>query len=192
MFEPKVKIHYQYRNRERNGRGFSRKELIEAGLTVDEALWMGIPLDPKRKTLYEDNVETIFSIIDHIKTLHEELEEQRKLEIARQEERKAEKEKDSKKKKKGKEAKKEEKKAPKKEEKPAVVEAAKEEPEEGDKESMPLDDIPGVGPKTADRLFDAGYVSVADIANAKAEDLAQVKGISEKSAAELIKKAKEL
>ncbi|HOP08718.1 MAG TPA: ribosomal protein L13e [Candidatus Methanofastidiosa archaeon] len=172
----------------RNGRGFSKKELEEAGLTVDDALWMGIPVDVKRRTLYEENVETISSLLEQLKVLQEEYEEQKKAELARQEEVRTEKEKDSKKKKKAKPEKK-----PKKEKPAEVEEVVEEEPvEEESEESIPLEMIPGVGPKTAERLVEAGYSTVDDIMNATAEQLAEIKGISEKSAKEIIEKAKGL
>jgi len=179
MFEPKVRINYNNMHKKRNGRGFSRKELVEAGLSVDEALWIGIPVDVKRKTLYEENVETISSMLDYIKELQKEYEEQKKVELERQEEVKAEKE--SKKKK----AKPEKK--TKKEKEPEMVV-----PEEAPEAERPLEMIPGIGPKTAERLIEAGYNSVDDIANATVEKLAEIKGISEKSATEMIEKAKEL
>jgi predicted flap endonuclease-1-like 5' DNA nuclease len=41
------------------GRGFSRKELKEVGLSVKQALVLGIPIDPKRSTQHRENVETL-------------------------------------------------------------------------------------------------------------------------------------
>jgi len=48
----------------RNGRktvsrGFSLSELQKAGLTKQDARKMGIPLDVKRKSAHDENVETI-------------------------------------------------------------------------------------------------------------------------------------
>jgi len=46
-------------SRAREGKGFSREELKEAELTPGEARRLGIPVDTRRKTNYEDNVETL-------------------------------------------------------------------------------------------------------------------------------------
>ncbi len=43
----------------RKGRGFSRKELNEVGLSLKQALALGIPIDPKRSTQHRENVETL-------------------------------------------------------------------------------------------------------------------------------------
>ena len=41
------------------GRGFSLNELAKAGLTRQDAKKIGIPLDVKRKSVHEENVECI-------------------------------------------------------------------------------------------------------------------------------------
>ena len=43
----------------RRGRGFSRAELREAGTDFRQALKSGIPVDPRRKTKYESNIEIL-------------------------------------------------------------------------------------------------------------------------------------
>lgn len=58
--------------------------------------------------------------------------------------------------------------------------------EEGHKSLL---ELPGIGGKLADSLFDMGFNSVSDIAKAKVDDIASIKGISEKKAEELIKGA---
>ena len=45
--------------RTRGGRGFSRGELKEAEVNFKRALKLGIPVDPRRKTKHEENVETL-------------------------------------------------------------------------------------------------------------------------------------
>lgn len=44
---------------QRGGKGFSKKELGEAGLTRVEAKKLEIPVDKRRKTVYAVNVETL-------------------------------------------------------------------------------------------------------------------------------------
>jgi ERCC4-type nuclease len=43
----------------RKGRGFSSHELKEAGLSFFQALELGIPIDPKRSTRYDENVDAL-------------------------------------------------------------------------------------------------------------------------------------
>jgi ribosomal protein L13E len=43
----------------REGRGFSKKELGNAGLGFAKALKLGVPVDRKRRTWHEENVRTL-------------------------------------------------------------------------------------------------------------------------------------
>lgn len=54
--KPKV---FKKGGKQRSGRGFSREELKKAGLIPKEALKMGIPVDFRRRTVHEENVEII-------------------------------------------------------------------------------------------------------------------------------------
>jgi large subunit ribosomal protein L13e len=45
--------------RTKEGRGFSRGELREAGIDVKRALKLGIPVDSRRKTRHEENVKRL-------------------------------------------------------------------------------------------------------------------------------------
>jgi len=45
--------------KQRNGRGFSREELKKAGLTEAEAKKLEIPVDKRRQTAHDQNVEAI-------------------------------------------------------------------------------------------------------------------------------------
>jgi large subunit ribosomal protein L13e len=58
--EPKV---FKTREKKRHGKGFSREELKKAGTNMTEAVKLRIPLDPRRKTAHEENVETVKSFI---------------------------------------------------------------------------------------------------------------------------------
>jgi len=57
--------------------------------------------------------------------------------------------------------------------------------------SVPVTDLEGVGSKTAERLQDAGFSSVEDIADTNVENLAEVPGIGAKTAEKLHSKALE-
>ncbi|MCX8153482.1 MAG: ribosomal protein L13e [Candidatus Bathyarchaeota archaeon] len=45
--------------RQRSGRGFSLQELKQAGLNVAEAKRLGFPVDKRRKTMHEQNVNVL-------------------------------------------------------------------------------------------------------------------------------------
>jgi large subunit ribosomal protein L13e len=45
--------------KQRNGRGFSREELKKAGLNKSEAKKLKIPVDLRRKTAHDQNVEAL-------------------------------------------------------------------------------------------------------------------------------------
>src|SRR3990170_1619706 len=47
----------------RRGRGFSRGELKEVGLSFNQALKLGIQIDPKRSTKHDENVKTIMTYL---------------------------------------------------------------------------------------------------------------------------------
>jgi large subunit ribosomal protein L13e len=47
--------------KERNGRGFSLEELKKAGLNKSEAIKLEIPVDKRRKTAHDQNVQKIKS-----------------------------------------------------------------------------------------------------------------------------------
>lgn len=49
--------------KQRYGRGFSREELKKAGTSLAEALKLAIPVDSRRKTFHEENVEAVKSFL---------------------------------------------------------------------------------------------------------------------------------
>jgi large subunit ribosomal protein L13e len=49
--------------KQRCGRGFSREELKKAGTNLTEALKLAIPVDSRRRTFHEENVEAVKSLI---------------------------------------------------------------------------------------------------------------------------------
>jgi DNA repair protein RadA len=57
---------------------------------------------------------------------------------------------------------------------------------------LELDDLPGVGPTTAEKLREAGFVTVESIATASPADLAETAEIAESSAKKMIKAAREM
>ena len=60
MHHIKPKIH-RTDGKERNGRGFSLEELKKAGLNKSEAIKLEIPVDKRRKTAHDQNVQKIKS-----------------------------------------------------------------------------------------------------------------------------------
>ncbi|HDR72518.1 MAG TPA: DNA repair and recombination protein RadA [Methanoculleus sp.] len=57
---------------------------------------------------------------------------------------------------------------------------------------LDLEDIPGVGPTTAEKLRDAGYATIESIATASPSDLAEAAEIGEASAKKMVKAAREM
>lgn len=53
----------------RRGRGFSLKELKDAGVSQEDARWMAIPIDTRRKTQYAENVTALKEYMKRIKKL---------------------------------------------------------------------------------------------------------------------------
>lgn len=53
--------------KQRRGKGFSRGELKKAGLSLKEALKFGIPIDSRRKTAHEDNVQIVKTLLEEKK-----------------------------------------------------------------------------------------------------------------------------
>jgi ribosomal protein L13E len=53
--------------RKSTSRGFSLSELQKAGLTKQDAKQMGIPLDVKRKSAHDENVETLKAHVEKAK-----------------------------------------------------------------------------------------------------------------------------
>ena len=52
----------------RLGKGFSPDEIKEAGITVQEARKIGMPVDFKRKTSHEENIETLKAQVEKAPT----------------------------------------------------------------------------------------------------------------------------
>ena len=54
-----------YRKRRvRRGRGFSREELKALNLTLKRALRLGIPIDPRRRSRHEENIEALRRLLE--------------------------------------------------------------------------------------------------------------------------------
>jgi len=53
----------------RRGRGFSLKELKDAGIGLADARWMAIPIDSRRKTHHPENVKLLQDFVKRIKKL---------------------------------------------------------------------------------------------------------------------------
>jgi large subunit ribosomal protein L13e len=54
---------FKAREKQRDGKGFSRDELKKAGTNMTDALKLKIPLDPRRKTAHEENIEAVKAFV---------------------------------------------------------------------------------------------------------------------------------
>ncbi|MEM3458663.1 MAG: ribosomal protein L13e [Candidatus Bathyarchaeia archaeon] len=50
---------FKKNGKQRLGRGFSREELKKAGISVSDALKLGVPVDLRRRTVHEGNIATV-------------------------------------------------------------------------------------------------------------------------------------
>lgn len=53
--------------KKRQGKGFSSEELKKVGLSSGQAVRLHIPVDPRRKTVHEENVEAVKAFLDQKK-----------------------------------------------------------------------------------------------------------------------------
>jgi ribosomal protein L13E len=53
--------------KQRKGRGFSRDEIGKAGLDAAEAAKLGLPVDCRRKTAHDENVEAVKAYVEKAK-----------------------------------------------------------------------------------------------------------------------------
>jgi ribosomal protein L13E len=58
---------FKKHGKQRYGKGFSREELKKAGLNVRDGLRFKIPVDAKRKTAHEENVQTVKTLLQEKK-----------------------------------------------------------------------------------------------------------------------------
>ena len=63
MISPIVKRGYKIKT----GRGFSREDIREADLNVGEARHLGVPVDVRRSTSYQENVESLKEWVEEAK-----------------------------------------------------------------------------------------------------------------------------
>jgi ribosomal protein L13E len=61
---PKV---FKEEGKQRYGKGFSAGELRKAGLSLSEAVKSGVPVDARRKTAHEQNVEVVKAFLEERK-----------------------------------------------------------------------------------------------------------------------------
>lgn len=66
VLKPKV---FKKGGKQRYGKGFSREELEKAGISLREALKFRIPVDSRRNTLHEENVDAVKTFIENKKTM---------------------------------------------------------------------------------------------------------------------------
>jgi len=66
MHHVKPKI-FKPDGKQRSGRGFSRDEIGKAGLNSTEAVRLGLPVDFRRKTAHDENVEAVKAYVEKAK-----------------------------------------------------------------------------------------------------------------------------
>lgn len=57
--------------KQRWGKGFSREELKKAEISLVEARRIELPVDFRRRTAHDSNVEAIKAYVEHIKAVHQ-------------------------------------------------------------------------------------------------------------------------
>jgi large subunit ribosomal protein L13e len=62
--KPKV---FKKGGKQRCGKGFSREELKKAGINLKEALKLGIPVDFRRRTTHNENVDAVKALMEKVK-----------------------------------------------------------------------------------------------------------------------------
>jgi len=65
--------------RPRRGRGFSREEIQQAGLTIEDARKMGLMVDLRRKTVYPENIDGLKQYMKDLEKLIESLAEEKEV-----------------------------------------------------------------------------------------------------------------
>ncbi len=70
---PSKKGEYGKVSKTKKGRGFSKGEVKAIGLTLYEARKLGIYIDKRRKTVYEENIEKLKKWVDYAKQHSEEI-----------------------------------------------------------------------------------------------------------------------
>ena len=58
---------YKKNGKPRKGKGFSRKELEKVGLNIKEALKLGISIDKRRSSAYEENVKILENFVKTVR-----------------------------------------------------------------------------------------------------------------------------
>jgi replicative superfamily II helicase len=64
----KIQAFVKSRNKDRIGKGFSRNELKEVCLSFSEALKIDIPIDSRRSTIYEKNIQSLRGYVKEFKS----------------------------------------------------------------------------------------------------------------------------
>jgi large subunit ribosomal protein L13e len=59
--KPKV---FKKGGKQRYGKGFSREELKKAGISLREAIKLRIPVDFRRKTIHNENIEAVKAFLE--------------------------------------------------------------------------------------------------------------------------------
>ena len=67
----------------RRGRGFSREETSQAGLTIDDARKMGLIVDLRRKSVYPENIEALKQYMKDLEEIIDALAKEEKVVVSK-------------------------------------------------------------------------------------------------------------
>jgi len=141
------------KRRIRMGRGFSRGELREVNLSVKEALKLGIPVDVRRSTKHDENVEALKSYLAEVLPT---------------------------------------KKSPRTSKTVSKKDAKSESKEKTTKIVTDLTQVPGIGPKRAQQLKNAGINSIEELAKADPKETSKILQVAETAVSKWIANAKQV
>lgn len=175
----------------REGKGFSLDEIREAGKSIELLNALKVKIDYFRKSSHKENIEKL-------KTIEEPKKKGKKREsfVRKEKKRTPFKPKTAKPKRKRTPKPKVVAKKPKIKEKPKVIKKEKKIPEKKvtvEKLGIPLTELTGLGPTTANKFSELGVNTIEELSKEKAEELALlIKGVSEERLKDWIEQAKEM
>jgi len=147
----KLQVLVKRKRRIRVGKGFSRGELREVNLSVKEALRLGIPVDVRRSTKHDENVEVLKSYLAEVLPA---------------------------------------KKSPRTSKRVSKRDVKSQSKGKPTKIATDLTQVPGIGPKRAQQLKNAGINSIEELAKADPKEISKNLQLTEAAVSKWIADAK--